>query len=104
LADIVVVLSLFACIDMLENSITIINKLGLHARAAAKLVSTASAFSSKVKISFNGKEVDGKSIMSVMMLAASQGCEIQLKIDGDDEQAAMDAIVELINDYFGEGE
>ena len=100
----VAVLSLFACIDMLENSITIINKLGLHARAAAKLVSTASAFASKVKISFNGKEVDGKSIMSVMMLAASQGCEIHLKIDGDDEQAAMDAIVELINDYFGEGE
>lgn len=100
----VTALSLFACIDMLENSITIINKLGLHARAAAKLVSTASAFASKVKISFNGKEVDGKSIMSVMMLAASQGSDVLLKIDGADEQAAMDAIVELINDYFGEGE
>ena len=100
----VTTLSLFACIDMLENSITIINKLGLHARAAAKLVSTASAFASKVKISFNGKEVDGKSIMSVMMLAASQGSDVLLKIDGADEQAAMDAIVELINDYFGEGE
>jgi phosphocarrier protein len=97
-------LSLFACIDMLENSITIINKLGLHARAAAKLVSTASAYSSKVKISFNGKEVDGKSIMSVMMLAASQGSEVQLKVHGDDEQAAMNALEELINDYFGEGE
>lgn len=89
---------------MLENSTTIINKLGLHARAAAKFVSTASAFSSKVKIAFNGKEVDGKSIMSVMMLAASQGSEVTLKVDGDDEQAAMDAILDLINDYFGEGE
>jgi len=89
---------------MLESSATIINKLGLHARAAAKLVSTASAFSSKVKISFNGKEVDGKSIMSVMMLAAAQGSEIVLKVDGDDEQRALDAILELINDYFGEGE
>lgn len=100
----VAILSLYACIDMLENSITIINKLGLHARAAAKLVSTASAFSSKVKISFNGKEVDGKSIMSVMMLAASQGSEVLLKVHGDDEQAAMSALQELINDYFGEGE
>ncbi len=89
---------------MLENSITIINKLGLHARAAAKLVSTASTYSSKVKISFNDKEVDGKSIMSVMMLAACQGSEITLKVDGHDEDAAMDAITDLINDYFGEGE
>ncbi|NVK38715.1 MAG: HPr family phosphocarrier protein [Gammaproteobacteria bacterium] len=89
---------------MLENSITIINKLGLHARAAAKLVSTASTYSSKVKISFNDKEVDGKSIMSVMMLAACQGSEITLKVDGHDEEAAMDAIIDLINDYFGEGE
>jgi phosphocarrier protein len=97
-------LFLFVCIDMLENSITIINKLGLHARAAAKLVSTASAYSSKVKIRFNDKEVDGKSIMSVMMLAASQGCVIELRIDGADETDAMHALIELINDYFGEGE
>ena len=89
---------------MQEQSITIINKLGLHARAAGKLVETTSKFSCDITIEKDGRNVDGKSIMSVMMLAASQGCEIHLKIDGDDEQAAMDAIVELINDYFGEGE
>lgn len=89
---------------MLERSITIINKLGLHARAAAKLVSTASAYSSKVKVSFNGKEVDGKSIMSVMMLAASKGCELTLKVEGDDQDTAMQAIIDLINDRFEEDE
>lgn len=89
---------------MLECSITIINKLGLHARAAAKLVSTASAYSSKVKVAFNGKEVDGKSIMSVMMLAASKGCELTLKVEGDDQDSAMQAIVDLINDRFEEDE
>lgn len=89
---------------MVEQSVTIINKLGLHARAAAKLVSTASAFGSKIKIAFNGKEVDGKSIMSVMMLAASKGCEIHLKVDGEDEHAALDAIIHLINNRFDEDE
>lgn len=89
---------------MVEQSVTIINKLGLHARAAAKLVSTASAFGSKIKIAFNGKEVDGKSIMSVMMLAASKGCDIQIKVDGEDEHAAMEAIIQLINNRFDEDE
>ncbi len=89
---------------MIENNITIINKLGLHARAAAKLVSTASAFSSKIKISFNGKEVDGKSIMSVMMLAASKGCDISIMADGEDETSAMNAIIHLINNRFDEEE
>ena len=89
---------------MIENNITIINKLGLHARAAAKLVSTTSAFSSKIKIEFNGKEVDGKSIMSVMMLAASKGCELSIKVDGDDEATAMEAIITLINNRFDEDE
>lgn len=89
---------------MLECSITIINKLGLHARAAAKLVSTTSAYSSKVKVGFNGKEVDGKSIMSVMMLAASKGCELTIKVDGDDEEKAMQAICDLINNRFDEDE
>lgn len=89
---------------MIENSITIINKLGLHARAAAKLVSTASAYSSKIKLAFNGKEVDGKSIMSVMMLAASKGSELTIKIDGDDEVASMTALIELINNRFDEEE
>jgi phosphocarrier protein HPr len=89
---------------MTENKVTIINKLGLHARAAAKLVSTASGFSSKIKVAFNGKDVDGKSIMSVMMLAASKGCELTIKADGDDEAAAMAAILNLINNRFDEDE
>ncbi len=89
---------------MLENSATIINKLGLHARAAAKLVSTTSAYSSKIKIAFNGKEVDGKSIMSVMMLAASKGCTLTIKANGQDEDVAMQAILDLIDDRFEEEE
>ena len=89
---------------MIENNITIINKLGLHARAAAKLVSTTSAYSSKIKIEFSGKEVDGKSIMSVMMLAASKGCELSIKVDGEDEETAMEAIITLINNRFDEDE
>lgn len=89
---------------MIENKVTIINKLGLHARAAAKLVSTASGFSSKIKVAFNGKDVDGKSIMSVMMLAASKGCELTIKADGDDEAAAMAAVLNLINNRFDEDE
>jgi phosphocarrier protein HPr len=89
---------------MIENKVTIINKLGLHARAAAKLVSTASGFSSKIKVAFNGKDIDGKSIMSVMMLAASKGCEVTIKVDGDDEAAAMAAVLYLINNRFDEDE
>ena len=89
---------------MVEQDIEIINKLGVHARAAAKLVTVASAFGSQISIIRADKIVDSKSIMSVMMLAASQGSEVNLKINGDDEEAAMHAIVELINDYFGEGE
>ena len=88
---------------MIREPITIINKLGLHARAAAKLVSTASEFESRVLVSKEGREVDGKSIMSVMMLAASCGTQIELVIDGPDEKQARDALVDLVNDYFGEG-
>lgn len=89
---------------MIRQSITIINKLGLHARAAAKLVATASEFDSKILLARNDREVDAKSIMPVMMLAASQGTEIELIIEGEDENEALDALVALINDYFGEGE
>lgn len=89
---------------MLQRQITIINKLGLHARAAAKLVNTASGFASEVLIGRNGQQVNGKSIMGVMMLAAGCGTEIDLQIRGEDEQAALDALVELIEDRFGEGE
>jgi len=89
---------------MLEQDIEIINKLGLHARASAKLVSTASRFSSKVEIEFGSQKADAKSIMSVMMLAASIGSKVVLRTDGTDEQEAMDAIAGLINNYFDEEE
>ena len=89
---------------MQEQEITIINKLGLHARAAAKLVNTASAFSSEVFVSKNGQQVNGKSIMGVMMLAASKGTTIHLQVSGEDEEAAMQALKDLINDRFGENE
>jgi phosphocarrier protein NPr len=89
---------------MLAEQIEIINKLGLHARAAAKFVSTATRFESAIKISKDGREVDGKSIMSVMMLAASCGSVVGISADGADEQDAITAIKELINDRFGEGE
>ncbi|KPP99783.1 HPr family phosphocarrier protein [Marinobacter sp. HL-58] len=89
---------------MIRRPITIINKLGLHARAAAKLVATASEFESSVHISRNDRKVDAKSIMPVMMLAASQGTEVELIADGPDEAEAIEALVELINNYFGEGE
>ena len=89
---------------MISQQITIINKLGLHARAAAKLVKTASAFGAQVTLDKAGQQVNGKSIMGVMMLAASQGTELTLQVDGEDEQRAMQALVDLINDRFGEGE
>lgn len=89
---------------MIRQPVTIINKLGLHARAAAKLVGTASQYESSIQVSKDGRTVDGKSIMAVMMLAASKGSEIELIIEGPDEAQARDALVELIGDYFGEGE
>ena len=89
---------------MIQTKITIINKYGLHARAAAKFVTTASAFSSSINMGKDGQLVDGKSIMSVMMLAASKGTELDMCIEGNDEQDAFDAICGLINNYFDEGE
>jgi phosphocarrier protein len=89
---------------MISQQVTIVNKLGLHARAAAKLVKTASAFAAQVTLDKAGQSVNGKSIMGVMMLAASKGTELTLSTDGEDEQAAMTALVELIADKFGEGE
>ena len=89
---------------MLSEKIVIINKLGLHARAAAKFVSTATRFESSVKIAKDERIVDGKSIMSVMMLAASCGTTVQISTDGPDEEVALQAIKDLINDKFGEGE
>ena len=89
---------------MISENITIINKLGLHARAASKLVSCASQFESDVFISRRDNRVNAKSIMGVMMLAASKGVELELEIDGSDEMACRDALVDLINDRFGESE
>ncbi|MCX4193535.1 HPr family phosphocarrier protein [Methylophaga sp. OBS1] len=89
---------------MMEQTYTIINKLGLHARAAAKFVTTASAYQADITVSRDGRTVNGKSIMGVMMLAAAKGTEIRIHAVGDDAEAALDAIGSLINDYFGEGE
>ena len=89
---------------MIETQITIVNKLGLHARAAAKLVGCTSAFSSSIEAGKDGNMVDAKSIMSVMMLAAGKGTVLDLKIDGSDEQAALEAVTTLINNRFNEAE
>jgi len=89
---------------MLQQDVQIINKLGLHARASAKLTQLASQFPCEVWMSRAGRRVNAKSIMGVMMLAAAKGSTITIETNGENEQAAMDAIVTLINDYFGEGE
>jgi len=89
---------------MQKRTITISNKLGLHARASAKLTQAASKFASGVWISRNGRRVNAKSIMGVMMLAAGMGSTIELETDGPDEAKAIDAIEALFRDKFGEGE
>ena len=86
------------------TSTKIINKLGLHARASAKLTQVANQFKSDIWIEKNNKKVNAKSIMGVMMLAASQGSDITITTEGSDEQDALNSIITLINDYFGEGE
>ncbi|WP_373741827.1 HPr family phosphocarrier protein [Neisseria sp.] len=89
---------------MQKQSIEIINKLGLHARASSKFTQTASQFACDVWVTKDGKRVNGKSIMGLMMLAAAKGSVVELETDGADEAAAMQALADLINDYFGEGE
>ena len=89
---------------MQKRSITISNKLGLHARASAKLTAAAAKFQSGVWISRNGRRVNAKSIMGVMMLAAGIGAEVEIETEGDDADAAMTALRALIDDKFGEGE
>ncbi len=89
---------------MIEQTFTIINKLGLHARAAAKFVTTASQFDCDIQVSRNGRSINGKSIMGVMMLAAAKGTEITVQANGDDAEKALAEINDLINDFFGEGE
>ncbi len=89
---------------MIARELLIINRLGLHARAAAKLVTTASRFSSSVKLLKDGKTADAKSIMAVMMLAAGNGSRITVQCDREDEAAALAEIDALILDRFGEDE
>jgi phosphocarrier protein HPr len=89
---------------MLDKTVTIRNKLGLHARAAVKFVNLANRFVSQVKIVKNGDEIDGKSILGILTLAATQGTTIRLVTAGKDEEAAMTALVELIANRFDEKE
>ncbi len=89
---------------MIRSTVTISNKLGLHARASAKLTKLAGSFQCEVHLSRNGRRINAKSIMGVMMLAAGLGSEIELESDGSDEQAANTALLALINDKFGEGQ
>jgi phosphocarrier protein len=89
---------------MIKKNTTISNKLGLHARASAKLTKLAGSYPCEVWLSRGDRRVNAKSIMGVMMLAAGVGTEVTVETDGDREQEAMDAILALINDKFGEGE
>jgi phosphocarrier protein len=91
-------------VAMLQQDAQIINKLGLHARASAKLTQLASQYPCEVWLTRNGRRVNAKSIMGVMMLAAAMGTTISIETTGEKEREAMDAIVALINDYFGEGQ
>ncbi|PPC92813.1 MAG: phosphocarrier protein HPr [Methylotenera sp.] len=89
---------------MISKELEIINKLGLHARASTKLTQTASKFASDIWIERNGRRVNAKSIMGVMMLAAAKGSWVKVEATGPDEDAAMSALAHLIEDYFGEGQ
>ena len=89
---------------MIKATTRINNKLGLHARASAKLTKLAGSFRSEVFLSRNGRRVNAKSIMGVMMLAAGMGTEVEIETEGEDERQAMDALIALIGDKFGEGQ
>ena len=89
---------------MLSQAVELINRLGLHARAAAKVVELAGTFESDIALVKDGRRVDAKSIMSVMMLAATVGTTIEIHADGADEQAALVALIALVEDRFGEAE
>lgn len=89
---------------MIEHELVIPNKLGLHARAAAKLVQTASRFQAKTEVLCKGREVNAKSILGVMMLAAGRGTPIKLRVEGPDEAEALAAVVDLIQRKFDEAE
>ena len=89
---------------MIQSTVTISNKLGLHARASAKLTKLAGSFQSEVHLSRNGRRINAKSIMGVMMLAAAKGSKVTIETDGPDESEAMKALLALIAERFGEGE
>jgi phosphocarrier protein len=89
---------------MIRTTLVISNKLGLHARASAKLTKLASTFQCEIFMSRNGRRVNAKSIMGIMMLAAGLGAEVELETEGADEQQAADALAALVNDKFGEGQ
>ena len=89
---------------MIRSTLTISNRLGLHARASAKLTKLAGSFRSEVHLTRNGRRVNAKSIMGVMMLAAGQGTEVDIEVDGEDERQALEALRALVDDKFGEGE
>ena len=89
---------------MLQSKIEIVNKLELHARASAKLTQLAGQFKSEVWLTRQGRKVNAKSIMGVMMLAAAKGTQVEIETNGADEEAAMKALTNLIQDKFGEGE
>ncbi|MGE5276973.1 MAG: HPr family phosphocarrier protein [Acidobacteriota bacterium] len=89
---------------MIQRELAIRNRLGLHARAAAKFVQTASRFKSAVKVRKNGEEVDGKSILGILLLAASQGSRITVSVSGEDEADAFAAVEDLVSRSFDEGE
>jgi phosphocarrier protein HPr len=89
---------------MIKTTATISNKLGLHARASAKLTKLASSFPCEVWMARGGRRINAKSIMGVMMLAAGMGTEVEIETDGPEDQACMDALLALIHDKFGEGE
>ena len=88
----------------IEKQLVVINKLGLHARAAALLVKRCAGFDSQIKLSNGSREVDAKSIMGVMMLAASQGTSLELVVEGEDAEAAAEMVSDLFENYFEEGE
>lgn len=89
---------------MLQSEVTILNKLGLHARAAAKFVTLASRFNSEIRVQRGAKEANGKSIMGIMMLAASQGTRLCIIASGPDEEKALQQLKALVNERFGEHE
>jgi phosphocarrier protein len=89
---------------MPTREVTISNKLGLHARAAAKLVNISNGYNAEVTLEKKGQKINGKSIMGVMMLAASQGTTIRITVSGEEEEEALRSLIELIDDKFGEPE